>query len=1370
MQSLPPEREAAALAALKLLGGGDAHSITSEEGRIELVKSIVAHVAGGGRPVPLDLQLALAQYLGCGNVGRLDDVSERLTEVLRELPRPSLQDKAAASGSTRPWRARLKRPEEVDVLDRDLLGGIDQLERLTQLTGIDTSSLRSQMHDSRRQLVTAAAPWAQLDAAYQLPDLPSADDRADIDELRRNFKNAESTCYGADPRSRLLKPVQQFVEKFARNLSAAEQRQVLVWLPKADPAFRRALLDELLARPLNVQAGASAAASRRSLADQIRGLATAAELSRQPGELMRPAATWYLDGCSALEREDLVEAFSRHDPGNLLRARADLEDWAVDAIATALRQSTPPGPPPAPAPPVRAAGDLTPQTPAHGLDLSAVRAHDAGSEGPYAGPLAALAADPEVAKVFELAIPDRLKTELVKQYARAQQRRASPLRWVFEGVPGTDTAAAAQQLFPALQQLGIAGEGAKLIWQDAKDDLSKLVAKAEQAGDGLVVLKGTRTASGGDISEVVRQLTKRAPQVNLVLITSKSDDDDNAFLATEAAKAFHGNAFTFPPWGRAQISDALDRRLRESVPKREMSDDAKRVFVKRLLAEATATGDHFENAIAFDRVWEDVLDSRDVRLLNGAQTVGEEITLADVIEGVQCAPRQTEAYQRIVDRYRNPSAQRLLDCVERICVSIEKWQKSVSDPTTWDIEPLPNFNLVLISKPGLGKTTFARDLGKLLYETGARRKDVFEEVSPGTLAAGNPGSAAQKGQEAAERARGGTLFVDEADKLTYETGKAAAGPILKAAEDWRGDTTSIATCYPEEVDEFFGIDGGMHSRYAKLFIPDAPTSELVDSGEMFAVERGYTLSDAARTELGRVLQRHRFGSGFAYHRTARNIIEAATQAAPSDLPVDAAGKSVLRAEDIGSAMPPAEVSDEEWARLPQELREEVDRLGKKWERARMRSGDQAAVDFRFKPNWALLGGSVDLAHLSTAAKKLYNYGLLMSPELKLLTAAEFIADYEGQTKGKTRKALNGTWGHLAVLQNAEHLTAAAGVDGSMFGQQAVEQLADELKTDQHARQLFLVFQGRPEPLLDGLKQAGLMGYFTRVQYTPQTGEHQLGLEALFPPDEFEIDHDAAVFLREGLKRIEVEFQPDFAATVERYALRADALSADPSRVRVTLGVVQAALNEQLGAQLYGGTMSPRPAPGAPVQTSTSRRAADAPVWVEASDLAAGDADNAAATGQAHDQPVDADAELSTQRLRQVSDAAARAQLEKLMLKLSGIATTEGSVALLRAVQNQRPASEVRDLLAECGLTEREYLVLLDDAALRKAAGELGDAIEVELAAGLLQSQQSLFWVCSICGNDNPNCPYRVMLEAGDYAGAGGYWKAAKGDAVEVSAS
>jgi len=145
-------------------------------------------------------------------------------------------------------------------------------------------------------------------------------------------------------------------------------------------------------------------------------------------------------------------------------------------------------------------------------------------------------------------------------------------------------------------------------------------------------------------------------------------------------------------------------------------------------------------------------------------------------------------------------------------------------------------NLVLTGSPGVGKTTFARLLHKLLYAHGVLREDTFVERNALALKGEYIGQTAPKVEEAFAAARGGTLFLDEAYALYGDGRKGGGGDcfsrdaiatLLTEAENHRTDVMVILAGYDAPMQRLLDADPGLRRRFpTSLALPDYAPKEL----------------------------------------------------------------------------------------------------------------------------------------------------------------------------------------------------------------------------------------------------------------------------------------------------------------------------------------------------------------------------------------------------------------------------------------------------------------------------------------------------------------------------------------------------------------
>jgi SpoVK/Ycf46/Vps4 family AAA+-type ATPase len=167
-----------------------------------------------------------------------------------------------------------------------------------------------------------------------------------------------------------------------------------------------------------------------------------------------------------------------------------------------------------------------------------------------------------------------------------------------------------------------------------------------------------------------------------------------------------------------------------------------------------------------------------------------------------------------------------------------------------------NLHSVLTGNPGTGKTTVAKQLGRIYKAMGLLTRGHVHEVDRADLVGEFIGQTAPRAKKAIEKARGGILFIDEAYSLyrgeddSKDFGKEVIEIVIKEMSDGPGNIAIVVAGYPDEMRTFIESNPGMKSRFNHYFnFQDYVPEELMEIAELGIKNRSLKATDPTRAYL-----------------------------------------------------------------------------------------------------------------------------------------------------------------------------------------------------------------------------------------------------------------------------------------------------------------------------------------------------------------------------------------------------------------------------------------------------------------------------------------------------------------------------------------
>lgn len=165
--------------------------------------------------------------------------------------------------------------------------------------------------------------------------------------------------------------------------------------------------------------------------------------------------------------------------------------------------------------------------------------------------------------------------------------------------------------------------------------------------------------------------------------------------------------------------------------------------------------------------------------------------------------------------------------------------------------------------PGTGKTTIAKEFGKILKGLGYLRLGHLVSVTRSDLVGEYIGQSEKKIRAELEQAKDGILFIDEAYSLfmndaANDFGRVVLNELTAYMDEHRDRLVVILAGYPDEIDGMLTANPGLRDRFrSPINFPSYTQSELLQICRKMAQDEGYQITAKAEERIINYLERKR---------------------------------------------------------------------------------------------------------------------------------------------------------------------------------------------------------------------------------------------------------------------------------------------------------------------------------------------------------------------------------------------------------------------------------------------------------------------------------------------------------------------------------
>lgn len=671
----------------------------------------------------------------------------------------------------------------------------------------------------------------------------------------------------------------------------------------------------------------------------------------------------------------------------------------------------------------------------------------------------------------------------IEQYRKEKNdpKAMPPFRdhFIFTGNPGTGKTTIARVFADVLSALGVLPNGQlievtreDLVGQHVGSTAPKTHAVVESAMGGVLFIDEAYTlATGGDsdfgreaINALLKPVEERRGEF-VCIIAGYSKEMLEFVNANSGIASRFNKKIEFEDYKPAELTQIFRNIVKkENFTFDVEADDCLSKFFEKMYALRTV---NFGNAREVVNAFRKAKDRHSQRLTKNRLPSDKVFKRVD-IEGEEALKVLSvdDIVADLDNKFVGMSA--VKDFVKKLAT-----QKIYMDERLergLPVDQTMKLNIILTGNPGTGKTTVARELGKIFYSMKILSSPEVIERERKDIVGKYANSGGEEMGKACDLAMGKVLFIDEAyafapvnDAGTKdEEATKAVEVLMKRMEDDAGKFAVILAGYPGKMDDFVRVNEGIARRITyRINIDDYTPIELSTIFKQLAKKKGFTLTGEAEVQLFSkiedMISRKDSSWGNAGEMTKlfsvvkERLAERVRMIPRQQLTTEAF--TTIESEDIPFEKPKVLDTEQALANLDklvglQNIKDQLRSMIASFKMSEATAKMSGGKAQREAPHYIFMGnpgtGKTTVAKLM--ADILASIGVLSRGHLVEATEKDLVASYVGQTAIKTTNVINSAMGGVLFIDEAYSLNKGNG-SGANFGQEAINTLLERLTRD-----------------------------------------------------------------------------------------------------------------------------------------------------------------------------------------------------------------------------------------------------------------------------------------------------------------------------------